>query len=183
MLPMAGCRQPAIRAGRIWPCSCEFDPHTTRAEASGRSAQAPVCSRAPASAARNRMLQGEANSFKVFRCITNPVQTPKTKRPRVWRPEGVRVASGDRGDRSPRVGSVESESLAVGCKFLARHAQAGIAPCGRYVGECVNVAMNSHETGLVFVASGWRRMRTIRALFSMRNTFGEINSLSFWTNE
>lgn len=29
-------------------------------------------------------------------------RTPKTKRPRVLEPEGVRVASGDRGDRSPR---------------------------------------------------------------------------------
>lgn len=26
----------------------------------------------------------------------HPPQTPKTKRPRVWRPEGVRLASGDR---------------------------------------------------------------------------------------
>ena len=31
-----------------------------------------------------------------------PLRTPETKRPRVLEPEGVRVASGDRGDRSPR---------------------------------------------------------------------------------
>ena len=30
------------------------------------------------------------------------LRAPKTKRPRVLEPEGVRVASGDRGDRSPR---------------------------------------------------------------------------------
>jgi hypothetical protein len=102
MFRMPGCRQPGIRAGLEDPVRVESDPHTARAEASGRSAHAPVCSRAPASAARNRMLQGVADSCKVVRCMRIPGRTPKTKRPRVWRPEGVRVASGDRGDRSPR---------------------------------------------------------------------------------
>ena len=32
----------------------------------------------------------------------HPLRTPKTKRPRDLRPEGVRVTSGDRGGRSPR---------------------------------------------------------------------------------
>lgn len=170
MLPMAGCRQPAIRSDPEDPVRVAFVPHTARAEASGRSAHAPVCSRAPASAARNRMLQGEANSCKVVRCMCIPVQTPETRSPRVWRPEGVRVASGDRGDRSPQAGSVGDR---IKCVLQAARAQTAIAPFGRYIRLRSNGAMKQH--GFYSIDRRHRRRwRTIRASNPMRNTFDEI---------
>lgn len=41
-----------------------------------------------------------------FLRVSIPLRTRKTKRPRVLEPEGVRVASGDRGDRSPRCAGI-----------------------------------------------------------------------------
>lgn len=50
-------------------------------------------------------------------------RTPKTKRPRVLEPEGVRVASGDRGDRSPRCERISRCGWSLGnsaCRFRAK---------------------------------------------------------------
>ena len=44
---------------------------------------------------------GSAMQSRFCSCVSF-VRAPKRKRPRVLEPEGVRVASGDRGDRSPR---------------------------------------------------------------------------------
>lgn len=50
------------------------------------------------------------------------LRAPKTKRPRVLEPEGVRVASGDRGDRSPRCERISRCGWSPGnsaCRFRA----------------------------------------------------------------
>ena len=56
-------------------------------------------------ASPHRVLQGERKfsqtGFMMIFRMTIPANA-QNKSPRVWRPEGVRVASGDRGDRSPQ---------------------------------------------------------------------------------
>lgn len=68
------------------------------------------CSRAPATGACKRYPDAPGRRSNVFngkgtkpgRCMCILVRTPETKCPRDLRPEGIRVASGDRGGRSPR---------------------------------------------------------------------------------
>lgn len=95
--------------GRIAPYTLQTQPRAARVEASPRGAHAPVAA-APLPRAR-AVAHPDASGRKIFStdwfCGTLalhalPLRTLKTKRPRVLRPEGVRVASGDRGGRSPR---------------------------------------------------------------------------------
>ena len=109
MLRIAGCFQSAIRLGTPARMLFLFPSCSHRSTQVQRTC---ACrSRALASTRARRVLQGGRNlpengSMICFR-MTIALRTPKTKRPRVWRPEGVRVASGDRGDRSPRADSVK----------------------------------------------------------------------------
>jgi hypothetical protein len=87
----------------------QTQPRAARVEASPRGAHAPVAA-APLPRARSIAAPGcfRAESFSTdWFCRTLalhalPLRTLETKRPRDLRPEGVRVASGDRGGRSPR---------------------------------------------------------------------------------
>ena len=66
-------------------------------------------------------------------------RTPKTKRPRVLEPEGVRVASGDRGDRSPRCERISRCGWSPGnsaCRFRAE-AHRAVRTRGRVVAVVV----------------------------------------------
>lgn len=96
--------------GRLAPL-CDAFPSTRRSRRSITTRRTCArCSRAPASGAQRgcaRMLQGgnvfpEVGKAELLRAKALPLRTAETKRPRVLRPEGVRVASGDRGGRSPR---------------------------------------------------------------------------------
>ena len=78
----------------------------SRAPASGRARALPGCPRA-----ETNFRDGKKRTCSMH---AHPPRTPKTERPRVWRPEGVRVSSGDRGGRSPR------ES--AGCQVSRRRA-------------------------------------------------------------
>ena len=109
MFRIAGCRQPAIRAGALRPMLC-------------KSSLAPLASKHHHAAHMRRLqprpclgraasLRPDASGRKDFPtdwfCRTLalhalPLRTRETKRPRDLRPEGVRVGSGDRGGRSPR---------------------------------------------------------------------------------
>ena len=102
-----------------------------------------------------------------------PLRTPETKRPRVLEPEGVRVASGDRGDRSPRCERISrwrwSRSNAACREATARRAirtragphracaMASVLRCGRTASwnscaqEIAAVAKVAHLTRAVFV--------------------------------
>ena len=107
------------------------------------------------------------------------VRAPKRKRPRVLEPEGVRVASGDRGDRSPRcersvdVGGAEIIPLAAKLQCIApfARAQACIA-LGRWQ-QCSDVEDGGHGNSMVRNVvrkfRRGRRWRTLRALFSFGN--------------
>ena len=102
--------------GEKCPALMKYDSRTARAEASRRSAHALVAAApVPRPLARpdasGRKKTSENRTPKHCSMHAHPWRTPKTKHPRVWRPEGVRVASGDRGDRSPRVGSVFQEEI------------------------------------------------------------------------
>lgn len=106
MFRIADCPQSAILAGAVRPCWCSFHAqpasghhdaaHMRRSQPRpclGRARALPGCPRAE-------------TEFRVGRKRTcsmhaHPPRTPKTERPRVLRPEGVRVSSGDRGGRSP----------------------------------------------------------------------------------
>jgi hypothetical protein len=106
MLPIAGCRQPAIRAGAMRPCGVHSPRRSRRSITTQRTCAG--CSRAPASG-RAGALPGCFRAERNFRggmdgtwsMHAHPPRTLKTKRPRGLRPEGVRVSSGDRGGRSP----------------------------------------------------------------------------------
>ena len=99
---------------RIAPCALQTQPRAARVEASPRGAHAPVAA-APLPRARSiarpdasgRKSLGKSGFPTGWFCRTLalhalPLRTLETKRPRDLRPEGVRVASGDRGGRSPR---------------------------------------------------------------------------------
>ena len=96
MLRIAGCRQPAIRSGAMRPCGVHSPRRSrrsittrrtcagrSRAPASGRAGALPGCSRA------ERNFRGGMDG--TWSMHAHPPRTLKTKRPRVWRPEGVRV--------------------------------------------------------------------------------------------
>lgn len=94
---------------RTAPYALQTQPRAARVEASPRGAHAPVAA-APLPRARV-VAHPDASGRKIFStgwfCRTLalhalPLRTLETKRPRDLRPEGVRVASGDRGGRSPR---------------------------------------------------------------------------------
>lgn len=94
---------------RTAPHALQTQPRAARVEASPRGAHAPVAA-APLPRARV-VAHPDASGRKIFStgwfCRTLalhalPLRTLETKRPRDLRPEGVRVASGDRGGRSPR---------------------------------------------------------------------------------
>ena len=81
MLRMTGCRQPAIRAGHADPVRVESDLVHSPRRSIGTQRTCAGRSRAPASTARSRMLQGEANSFKVIRCMRIPGERQKQNAP------------------------------------------------------------------------------------------------------
>ena len=96
--------------GRIAPNTLQTQPRAARVEASPRGAHAPVAA-APLPRARVVAHPDASGQNRMFStgwfCRTLalhalPLRTLETKRPRDLRPEGVRVASGDRGGRSPR---------------------------------------------------------------------------------
>ncbi len=110
------CRlSPTSNSCRRWtPCMSQTQPRAARVEASPRGAHAPVAA-APLPRARvvahpdasGRNSPGKGGISTGWFCRTLalhalPLRTLETKRPRDLRPEGVRVASGDRGGRSPR---------------------------------------------------------------------------------
>jgi hypothetical protein len=99
---------------RTAPHALQTQPRATRVEASPRGAHAPV---AAAPLPRARVVANPDASGRKMPCKSRvsvcwlcgtlalhalPSRTLETKRPRDLRPEGVRVASGDRGGRSPR---------------------------------------------------------------------------------
>ena len=94
-----------------------------RAEASRHGAGAP--SRCSLPRASNARMLRERDAIALFVRV-DPLRTPKTKRPRVLEPEGVHVASGDRGDRSPRCERISRwrwcRGNSAGCEAAARRA-------------------------------------------------------------
>jgi hypothetical protein len=92
----------------------QTQPRAARVEASPRGAHAPVAAaplpRArvvahPDASGRKILLENRISVGWFCRTLALyalPLRTLETKHPRVLRPEGVRVASGDRGGRSPR---------------------------------------------------------------------------------
>jgi hypothetical protein len=110
MLRIAGCRQPAILAGalRLMRCKTSLAPLASKhhhAAHMRRSQPRPCLGRAAslrpdASGRKTILLVGWFRRTLALYAL--PLRTLETKHPRVLRPEGVRVASGDRGGRSPR---------------------------------------------------------------------------------
>lgn len=104
-----------------------------------------------------------------------PLRTPETKRPRVLEPEGVRVASGDRGDRSPRW--TKDQSMVVlkprsfrGSAMRRSHARRPASRLGdgrlaAMWNACVMEVLNPKKS------PQWRRPRTLRASFAFGNKF------------
>ncbi len=82
------------------PIRVRLHPLAARAEASRHGASLRLRGFPCLGPARARMLR-ERDAIAFDSCDSF-VRAPKRKRPRVLEPEGVRVASGDRGDRSPR---------------------------------------------------------------------------------
>ena len=109
MLRIADCFQSAIRLGPQARMLFLF-PHCSHRSTQVQRTCAYRSRALCLGAGPRRVLQGGRNlpgtGFMICFRMTIALRTLKTKRPRVWRPEGVRVASGDRGDRSPRVDSV-----------------------------------------------------------------------------
>lgn len=141
---MAGCRQPAMRAEPCGSCSCPsaslHHPRRsigTRRTCAGMEVPLP---RRP----RPRMLQGEAERFKRFDACASPCERRKQNAPG-REPEGVRVASGDRGDRSPRAGSVDGMREIFGHGVQSRRTQAGIALFRRCIRHAGDEAIRVHD--------------------------------------
>jgi hypothetical protein len=114
MFRIAGCRQPAILAGVLRPMHCKpsLAPLASKhhhAAHMRRSQPRPCLGRAaslrPDASGRISLVESRFSIGWFCRTLALhalPLRTLETKRPRVLRPEGVRVASGDRGGRSPR---------------------------------------------------------------------------------
>ena len=184
MFRIAGCRQPAILAGALRPMRCKpsLAPLASKHHhaAHMRRLQPRPC------LGRAASLRPDASGRKDFptdwSCETLalhalPLRTLETKRPRDLRPEGVRVASGDRGGRSP----MESDRYQVWryrlrspirrspCFVQAR------ASAPRRIGHSAN---RSALTKFGFIGKSCvektpqgRRPRTIPVFFVMRNNF------------
>ena len=174
---------------RIAPYASQTQPRAARVEASPRGAHAPV---AAAPLPRARVVANPDASGRKMPCKSRvsvcwlcgtlalhalPSRTLETKRPRDLRPEGVRVASGDRGGRSP----MESDRYQVWryqlrspirrspCFVQAR------ASAPRRIGHSAN---RSALTKFGFIGKSCvektpqgRRPRTIPVFFGMRNNF------------
>ena len=82
------------------PIRVRLHPLAARAEASRHGASLRLRGVSLPRTSNIRMLR-ERDAI-AFESCGFFVRAPKRKRPRVLEPEGVRVASGDRGDRSPR---------------------------------------------------------------------------------
>ena len=82
------------------PIRVRSHPLAARAEASRHGASLRLRGGSLPRTSNVRMLR-ERDAIAFDSCDSF-VRAPKRKRPRVLEPEGVRVASGDRGDRSPR---------------------------------------------------------------------------------
>lgn len=167
---------------RIAPCLCQSIPRPRRSITTQRT-----CARfrsAPASEANQRYpdASGRKNNLRGLDQLNSsmhahPLRTPKTKRPRGLRPEGVRVASGDRGGRSPREFSRES-GVQVPVAFGAQTAAGKLRTRVRAVawpqgkqdrGDEVRFHGSGFDTGKNRPQG--RRPRTIRRLFCLRNCF------------
>lgn len=96
MLRMTGCRQPAMRAGRKRPCPWDIRSRHSPRRSIGTQRTCAGRSRAPASAAHSRMLQGEADDLKTFRGMKIPFERHRQNAPG-WEPEGVRLGLGRSG--------------------------------------------------------------------------------------
>jgi hypothetical protein len=155
------------------------DSRTARAEASRRSAHALVAAAPmPRPLARpdasGRKKTSENRIPKRRSMHAHPWRTPKTKRPRVWRPEGVRVASGDRGDRSPSAGSVFLEEIFAWRTAFHPRARQRIAMQTRRHGNVGEVIR--HENSTDDVADGGegrehyaRKIRNASEFLTIRN--------------
>ena len=117
--------------GRLAPM-CDAVPSVRRSRRSITTRRTCArCSRAPASGAQRscaRMLQDGklfpgVGKAELLRAKALPLRTAETKRPRVLRPEGVRVASGDRGGRSPRESGRDQVFSASGYRMPSSHAR------------------------------------------------------------
>ena len=89
-----------IGASSKAPIRVRLHPLAARAEASRHGASLRLRGVSLPRISTVRMLR-ERDAIAFDSCDSF-VRAPKRKRPRVLEPEGVRVASGDRGDRSPR---------------------------------------------------------------------------------
>ena len=159
------------------PIRVRSHPLAARAEASRHGASLRLRGVSLPRTSNVRMLR-ERDAIAFDSCDSF-VRAPKRKRPRVLEPEGVRVASGDRGDRSPRcersvdVGGAEIIPLAAKLQCIApfARAQACIA-LGRWQ-QCSDVEDGGHGNSMVRNVvrkfRRGRRWRTLRALFSFGN--------------
>jgi hypothetical protein len=168
MLLIAGCCQPAIGAGMHarsvgtrFPHSPRRSTGTQRTCAKSQPRPCFGCEQPDASGRNEFRKPAVMQRVSIHRY---PLQTPKTKRPRVWRPEGVRVASGDRGDRSPRRDqSIIGKSVARSC-LSSRTDRPASRPL-RDVYGLFKLARRKDMKNFFFgLSPGWRRTRTIRAL-------------------
>ncbi|SKC59211.1 hypothetical protein SAMN06296058_1407 [Pseudoxanthomonas indica] len=137
------------------------------------------CSRAPATGARQRYPDAPGRRMEVFelketkpgRCMSILVRTPETKRPRDLRPEGVRVASGDRGGRSPR----ENRPLVgVPLAFEARITRAQIRAAGWPQGKQIGVgggAVHWNSLTRKNAEQGPKAAHDTRVVFRMQQLF------------
>jgi len=129
MFRIAVCRQAAIleapKSRKLVLFPTPPAPKHQGAAHMRRSQPCPCfgCCRQPDASGRN---QGFGNTIH-HRCTMHghPLRTPKTKRPRARNPRAFALASGDRGDRSPRVESVFSGTArrdpGVHCAHTAAH--------------------------------------------------------------
>lgn len=159
------------------PIRVRSHPLSARAEASRHGASLRLRGVSLPRASNARMLR-ERDAIALDRVI--PLcERQNENAPRVLEPEGVRVASGDRGDRSPRcersvdVGGAEIIPLAAKLQCIApfARAQARIA-LGRWQ-QCSDVEDGGHGNSMVRNVvrkfRRGRRWRTLRALFSFGN--------------
>lgn len=138
----------------------------SRAPASGRARALPGCPRA------ERNFRGGKKRTSMH---AHPPRTPKTERPRVWRPEGVRVPR--RSGWPISQGVSRMSEVQVPCAFgtaqvAAFRTQHQAAARGLQGGLAVEGIGGLHgKKSVAEERPRGRRARTIRRLFAMRNTF------------
>lgn len=129
MFPIAGCRQPAMSAGMTARFVVIRSPHSPR-RSIGTQRIAPGRSRAPASAASSRMLQGETDSANFVRCMGIPCERQKQNAPGFGDPRAFALPR-EIGVTDLREGISRLSEDACHTERFTAQKQACIAACAR----------------------------------------------------